>query len=350
MKRILFVGDLNPYTRTYQRFKALQDLGCEVKGLSIAPEGRIAGLHGRLSYWSRFRNKIGYPSDETQINKKIVEASKQFSADIVWIEKGLMIHPETLCQIKKKSEETKVVFFSTDNMGKRHNRSRYFERSIKYYDIIFTITGYSKEFYYKLGARDVFYVDRSFDKNLIYPKNEQVPYKYNVIFIGTYEKERYEYLKYLAENNIKITVFGNGWDSIKSTPFLQIMYKPIHEEDFVKAMHASKIILNFLRKMNDDVTTGRTFEIPASGSFMLAARTGEQQQLFEEGKEAKFFGSKEELLEKVNYYMEHTEERETIANAGRKRCLTGGYSHHDRLKYMLSKIKEVKENHANPEQ
>lgn len=341
MKKILFIGNLNMYTRTFQRFKALQDLGCQVKGLSIAPEGRTAGLHGRLSYWSRFRNKIGYPPDETQINKKIVEASKQFPADIVWIEKGLMIHPETLCQVKKKSEETKVVFFSTDNMGKRHNRSRYFKRSIKYYDIIFTITGYSKEFYYKHGARDVFYVDRSFDKNLIYPKNEQVPYKYDVTFIGTYEKERYEYLRYLAENNIKIMVFGNGWKSVKSIPFLQIMYKPIYEEDFVKAMHTSKIILNFLRKMNDDVTTGRTFEIHACGAFMLAERTDEHLRLFAEGKEAEFFSSKEELLEKAEYYLNHEDERESIARAGRERCLQSGYSHHDRLENMLNKIKDL---------
>ena len=77
-------------------------------------------------------------------------------------------------------------------------------------------------------------------------------------------------------------------------------------------------------------------EIPACGAFMLAERTDEHLRLFEEGKEAAYFGSNEELLEKVRYYLNHEDERRMIASAGRKRCLDSGYSHHERLKYMLS--------------
>ena len=79
-------------------------------------------------------------------------------------------------------------------------------------------------------------------------------------------------------------------------------------------------------------------EIPACGAFMLAERTREHLRLFEEGKEAAYFGSNEELLEKVHYYLNHEDERSTIASAGRQRCLDGGYSHHERLKYMLSVV------------
>ena len=228
MKFFLFIGDLNTHARSCQRFKALQDLGCELKGLSLVPYGKIGGISNRLSFWFRLRNKIGYPLDETHINNKIIKLSEQFATDLVWVEKGLMIYPKTLRQVKKIAENTMLVFFSTDNMSKKHNRSRYFEQSIKYYDVIFTITGYSKEFYYRHGAKKVFYVDRSFDKNNIYPRNNPIPYNYDVTFIGTYEQDRCEYIKYLAENNIKVTVFGYGWKSIKSTPFLKIMYKPVY--------------------------------------------------------------------------------------------------------------------------
>ena len=71
---------------------------------------------------------------------------------------------------------------------------------------------------------------------------------------------------------------------------------------------------------------------------MLAERTDEHLQLFKECEEAEFFNSREELLRKVQYYLDHDEKRINISAAGRQKCLDSGYSHHDRLKVMLIQV------------
>jgi spore maturation protein CgeB len=91
-----------------------------------------------------------------------------------------------------------------------------------------------------------------------------------------------------------------------------------------------------------ETTTTRSFEIPACGAFMLAERTKEHLELFKEEKEAEFFFSRKELVEKVHYYLEHPQKRKDIAAAGRKRCVNSGYSFQDRLKDILEKVQEIR--------
>jgi spore maturation protein CgeB len=106
--------------------------------------------------------------------------------------------------------------------------------------------------------------------------------------------------------------------------------------DYARALNSFDINLCFLRKLNRDLQTTRSVEIPACGAFMLAERTDEHLALFEEGVEAEFFGSDDEMIDKTRYYLAHAEARRRIAAAGLERCRRGRYSYHERLLDMLT--------------
>lgn len=304
------------------------------------------------SFWCKVRFHLfqfGLPvtiPDNNGENKTICSLVSQNNYDIVWIDKGQTIFPETLHYIKKVSPHSIIVSYSPDNMALRHNQTQQYLNCIPLYDYIVTNKSYIIEDLKKLGAKHVLFVNNSYEDSFHYPRELSVldiqELGGDVGFIGAWEKERCESVCYLADHGIKVRVFGVGkWADYKNySPNLRIEERQLLGEDYCKSLQAFKISLCFLRKMNFDQQTTRSVEIPACGGFMLAERTDEHLSMFEEGKEAAYFSSNEELLEKCRYYLEHEEERMQIAENGLKKCRENGYSNIETLKKVLLSINE----------
>lgn len=343
--KILFVGDLNKHTRSFQRSGALKNLGHELILHSFV---RIPWEAGRdtPSPPEKILYKIGIPRDKVGINEKIKQSVRSYGFDIIWLEKGNVYKPSTLKFVKKIQPDVKLVSCSEDNMALPHNNSFYFRRGISQYDIVFSTKRDYMDSLQKMGARRVELFLDAYDRELHRPielsSNDRKKYACDVGFVGTFEKDRFEDVLYLVKNGIKVIVWGNGWEDCEGTdPNLVIKKSPLYGEEYVKAINATKINLCFLRKINRDKVTSRSVEIPACGGFMIGERTVRHWELFEEGKEAEFFESKEELLEKVKYFLENEKKRERIAKAGRDRCLSSSYSHEEQLRIMVKKIKNT---------
>jgi len=82
----------------------------------------------------------------------------------------------------------------------------------------------------------------------------------------------------------------------------------------------SKITFNSHIDMADDKAANmRLFEATGMGSLLLTDNKSNLNELFEAGKEVIAYDNVQDAVEKVNYYLNHTEEREKIAKAGQER-------------------------------
>lgn len=339
--KVLSVGSFSGLSNTcLHRNWALTEIADEVDLVNIREK--------RASWFYRVANRLfqkGLPvplPDDSRANKKIrefVEKSADSPYDIVWIDKGLMINPDTLRKIKSISNKTQLVSYSPDNMALRHNQSLNYLKGVPIYDIHFTTKSYIINELKDLGAQRVVFTNKHYEHTFHYPRNltqeELDRLGGDVGFIGAWEQERCNSILFLATNGIKVKVFGGGkWKEYCHIENLEIL-PALYSEDYSKALQAFKISLCFLRKINADLQTSRSMEIPACGGFMLAERTSEHLELFSEGEEAEFFSTNEELLKKCRYYLQHENERKQISEAGVTRCKISGYSNRDAMKRML---------------
>jgi len=341
--RILYVGALWQGSTALHRMVALQDLGHEVVGIDTTPPNR------RMERWlpMRILHRLGYLPDLAKANRRIRENMSRDTFDILWVDKGLTISPKTLRCIKDRQPECRLVSYSPDDMLNPRNQSHRYLQCIPIYDLHVTTKSYNVAELKELGARDVLFIDNAYDPHTHRPitltSEEQAEWGAEVGFVGAFEKERFQMMLALAKVGIKVTIRGPGWSRYQNIhPNLIVKPGWVLGDDYARAICATKINLCFLRKVNRDLQTTRSVEIPACGGFMIAERTKEHLSLFEEGKEAEFFSDEQELITKVRYYLTHEEERRRIAAAGRERCLRSGYSNHERLRKVLEYLLRTK--------
>lgn len=106
-------------------------------------------------------------------------------------------------------------------------------------------------------------------------------------------------------------------------------------EESLKIFYSTRINLNITLRSIESGIPLRIFDIMSVGGFVLSNWQPEIPELFEEGKEIVTFKTPEEMLEKVDYYLNHEEERLEIAVNGYrkvKECHT--FEH--RLKKIIS--------------
>ena len=345
--RILSIGSFSGISNTCRfRNNTLKKFADDFDEVNIS--GPFSFWHKTIYHLFQLGIPINLPEigNENEIIKSLVKKSNY---DIIWIDKGLTVLPSTLKKIKEIHPQTILVNFSPDNMMERPWQSKQYIDCIPLYDYHITTKSFIIDDFYKRNAKNVILVNKTFQTDFHFPRKlnqtEQNILKADIGFVGTWERERCESILYLVDHGLKVRVWGDKewlkYDNYSTN--LTITRGGLYSEDYAKSFSAIKICLCFLKKKAHDGQTARSIEIPACGGFMLAERTEEHKALFKEDKEAVYFSSNEELLEKCRYYLNHDDERKLIAAAGRQRCIDSDYSNEGMIRNVLSIILKRKE-------
>ena len=307
------------------------------------------------------RLQLGSVVDE--INRSVLEAAREFRPDLVWAEKQEFLRVETIEALRKLG--AKLVHFTPDPyFALNWKRTQLMDDAMTAFDALVYCKSYEREAYEALG-KPLVYMPLGYCDEVHRPMPSDDPrWGCTVGFLGGWEPRREHLLHGVAAMGVDLKIWGGYWDFLHDgrwTPRRHIILRQlagdkhfdfhrddllanahqgpeVYADDYARALTGSKIGLGLLRAVCPDQHTTRTFEIPACRSLLLADRTAEHQEFFLEGKEAEFFGSTEELLDKIRFYGSNESARQRIAETGYNRCIEGKYAYVHRLQAALDQV------------
>ncbi len=337
--KILILGSAKIYSLERIFEKNLSDLGHEVKLMPIHDD-----FHDYFfrSIFNKIKIRLSISGILRKLNENILYEANNSSYDIIWVFKGMEVFPSTLDKLNKTG--AKLVNYNTDHpfeyVGKGSGNNRVLS-SINKYDLYLTYSksiAHALEEKYKVEAAYFPFGYEQVETRL--PKeNEEI---IKVCFVGNADSKRKEILKFILSKNIPIDVYGNSWQAndFLSFPLLDIN-GPIFQEEFREIGSKYRIQLNIFRTHNENSHNMRTFDMPGLGGIMLAPESDEHNEFFEDGKEAFFYKSNEELISKIKSILSlDYEEAKAIREAAILRSQKSKYSYRDRTKLFLEIVKD----------
>jgi len=182
----------------------------------------------------------------------------------------------------------------------------------------------------------------------------EVPPDIDVSFVGQSYGDRPDIVRHLLDHGIDVRVWGTRWEFHRrpqpsSNPILRILGKAMRtilprqsggvilpddviggvlsDKEMIAVFSRTKINLGF--SSCGDTHRGaerilqirlRDFEVPMSGGFYLVEYMDELAEFFEIDREIVCYGSRDELVEKIRFYLKNDAAREKIRRAGYARA------------------------------
>jgi spore maturation protein CgeB len=332
--KILFSGHHNPHFLTITEYleRAISALGHDL----YAFEDRQHLIPGRI----RSRSKFLHWLDLDIINRKLLAMAKSVKPAIAIVTGGNRIAAKTIRHFKGLGITT--VLWTTDP-------PLHFEPLVTMaasYDAIFCQGTEAIELLDRAGIGGAQWLPMACDPEVHHSVScsaaEKKKYGSDIVFVGSYYPNRAALFEKLVDFNLAI--WGPGWDALDRNSPLRRCIRGAHTTpaEWLKIYSSSKIVLatHFQDPENRFPVyqaSPRVFEILACGAFQFCDDQRDVFALFKDGYDLVKFTDGQDLVAKVQYYLDHPEERKQIAAQGRGTVLFR-HTYQARVKELLTKI------------
>lgn len=279
----------------------------------------------------------------------MLRLAEELLPDLVLVMNGLHVfpadHADHVDQVRHMGIRT-AIWFADDPYFTDQTASL-----APHYDYVFTHELSCLAFYQELGCQQVHYLPLAVNTSVYKPMHVASDYRSDVCFIGIGFPNRIalfdQIAPFLAKK--KVLLAGALWDQLHHYSLLEqgIKLQWIPIEESVKYYNGAKIVINVHRLTYDETfnknsrnlpgysINPRTYEISACGTLQITDYRHDLDQYYTPGQDIETFDNAEELIQKMQHYLVHEEDRMRIAMHGLRRSIVE-HTFVDRLSKLLN--------------
>ncbi len=232
---------------------------------------------------------------------------------------------EYICNLKTRFPQITYVswIFDTTIGGKYCDENEDFINIIKEYDYFFTVVPEHATSLRNKGV-SAFFIPEGFDPYTL-DLTQMIEPIYDVSFIGQVghpgvHQSRLPLLKKIISKHDKTIVYGPIYCDDRDVILHSARRSTFNDVEHSRIVAQSKINIGHSGWPHlYGYFSARNYRIMGSGGFLLANHSKGIEDFFELDKEIVVYDTFQDCLEKIDYYLNHEDERKAIAMAGKKK-------------------------------
>jgi len=283
------------------------------------------------------------PFIEREYNRAVLELLQIEGLEFLLAFKGMLLAPETLLEFRRRGIPIYCLYPDVsflDHGANIHN-------CVPLYDCLFTTKSYHLDDpAITKRVQKLILVPHGFDPEVhrklpLTPALQRI-YGCDASFVGAWSTKKERLLQTLISDNpkLKLDIWGPAWGHTNTAVRNCWKGRGAWGDEAAAIYRCSKINLGLLSEagtgtLSGDLTTARTWQIPASGGFLLHEDSAELRAHFVANAEVGVFTDAANLADSVRWWLDHESERQAAADRAWQRSYRDQYTYARAVKIIL---------------